>query len=668
MSTYVQLFILTGASGDSFRELFQTSLLLSNMCYSHFSIMSTKESPFKYSKLSRGQIRLLKPESDDLSGFKWELESVQLLNSDGDDNVGSPCDYDALSYVWGEPGEGEFHITCNGKTLKVSENLYRALPFLARQLKQEGSSPRRIWIDAVCINQLNEAEKPKQIDRMPTIYRHARQVIVWFGPGCGKDDNDAAIALLPLLNQIGTATVNYFMDSHQPRPDFSGTEVPDASSPVWQVLGDIIFSKWYTRLWIVQEFVLAQSTVALIGDSTIDFDTLENSIGLVMSIVMGRAIKLLPGVTALQEEGIKRKVDFSRLMNRITLVTVRGSFDWTPGMDTQQRSPLQESSATTTAPRRSWRWLRGGLVDHYKGWKASSSWRWFTQIRDVLSSTSPSRTFVFQNADQLLTGIFLTVLSQECKDPRGYVFGVLGFSGNDDTKALGLKYKRDLAELYTLFMGYVFESGKRIVLESPRRFLWEVFGYACLPNKILRLPSWCPDLQMQRRPGMPLPISLLRRKRVAVENTDSFMGVQICDHLYKADDGEIDMRIGESEKVLVLKGTVFDRLEEVFPAFPEQDPQLRFLEQGNWERLTNMYASIGQWEKQISTMVLGSQEVGTGHQGVISLDTYWRTLVGNDTALSEGDSEFTCETLYALRDFDVRDWRIKMGLDELKQR
>lgn len=595
------------------------------MFYSHFSIMSTKESPFKYSKLNRGQFRLLKPESDDLSGLKWELESVQLLNSDGDDKLGSPCDYDALSYVWGEPGEGEFHITCNGKTLKVWENLYRALPFLARQLKQEGSSPRRIWIDAVCINQLNEAEKLKQIDRMSAIYRRARQVIVWFGPGCGKDDNDAAIALLPLLSQIGTATVKYFMDSHQPRPDFSGTEVPDTSSPVWQVLGDIIFSKWYTRLWIVQEFVLAQSTVALIGDSTIDFDTLEKANDLVMSIFMGRAIKFLPGVTILQEEGIKRKVDFPRLMNRSNLVTARGQFDWTPGMDTQQRSP---------------------------------------EIRDVLSSTSPSRTFVFQNADQLLIGIFLTVLFQECKDPRDHVFGVLGFSGNDDTKALGLKDKKDLAELYTLFMGYVFESGKRIVL--ARRVLWEVFGYACLPNKILRLPSWCPDLQMQRRPGMPLPISLLRRKRVAVENTDSFMGVQICDHLYKADDGEIDMRIGESEKVLVLKGTVFDRLEEVFPAFPEHDPQLRFLEQGNSERLTNMYARIGQWEKQISTMVLGFQEVGTGHQGVISLDTYWRTLVGNETALSEGDSEFTCETLHALRNFDVRDWRMKMGLDELK--
>lgn len=69
------------------------------MCCSHISIMPTKQSTSKYSKLKRGQIRLLKPESDDSSGLQWELESVQLLNGDGDDKAGSPCDYDALSYV-----------------------------------------------------------------------------------------------------------------------------------------------------------------------------------------------------------------------------------------------------------------------------------------------------------------------------------------------------------------------------------------------------------------------------------------------------------------------------------------------------------------------------------------------------------------------------------------
>lgn len=379
--------------------------------------MSTKQPPFKYPKLKRGQIRLLEPEPDDLSGLKWELESVQLLHGDGHHEARASCDYDALSYTWGEPGDGDFHITCNGRTLKVWENLYGALPCLARQLRQEGSTPRRIWIDAVCINQSDESEKLKQIDRMSAIYRRARQVVVWFGPGRGKDENDAAIALLPLLGQIGAATMKYFMDTCQTEPDFFDMEVPDASCPVWEILGEIFFSEWYTRLWVVQDLVLARSSVALVGDSTIDFDTLGNSLGFIMGIVMGRIVDFGPGVKALQEESIKRKVDVFRLANSARIVTFRGAFNETPDVNSQQTSRLQESSATTTAPRRRWRRLRGGLIDHHKGWKVSLAWTWFAQIRDVLFSTFSSQTSVFQNADQNLTGISMTLMFQQCKDP-----------------------------------------------------------------------------------------------------------------------------------------------------------------------------------------------------------------------------------------------------------
>lgn len=418
----------------------------------------------------------------------------------------------------------------------------------------------------------------------------------------------------------------------------------------------------------MQELLLARSAMALIGDSTIDFGTLETSLGLVMSLIMGRIVKFGPGVQALQEEGIKRKVDILRVVNSVRIVSARSAFNRTPDVDAQQTSPLQESSATTTAPRKRWRRLRSGLIDHYKSWKASSAWKWFALIKDVPSSTSSSQNFVFQNADRLLTGISLTLMSQRCKDPRDRVFGVLGFSGNDEIEALGLKDKKDLAELYTAFMGYVFESGKRIVQEDPRRSFWEVFGYACLPKKTLRLPSWCPDLQMQRGPSTPYPFSILSKRRLAGENTDSFMGLDFYEYVYEADDGEVDMRIGETEKVLLLKGTVFDRVEEVFPAFPELDLHLRFSEKDNLERITNMHASIDQWEKQIATMVLGPQEVGTWYRGAISLDTYWRTLVGNHTVLSVDDSEFACETLYALRDFYFRVSRMKLKFDELKQR
>lgn len=589
---------------------------------------------YKYSRLESGQIRLLKPQPDDPTGLKWELQSVPLLESDGDGEAGAiVCDYDALSYTWGEADKEGLKMICNGRALKVQKNLYGALPFLAKRLRRADSSSGRIWIDAVCINQNDKAEKSEQIGRMSAIYRLARQVVVWLGPGHGKDHNDAAIDLLPLLRQIGGASMKYAMDSRQPQPDFSGSAMPDASSPVWKVLGDIIFNGWYTRLWVVQELLLSQSAVALVGDSMLDFDEIEVALKFMMGVFIGRPASFAPGVEVLRKDGIQRKIDFARLGENLQLVILRSDFNGTADMEAQ-----------------------------------NSAWRPSAETSDEHFSTSSPQTSVPQNVDPLLTGIYLTTMSQQCGDPRDRVFGVLGFAGDGETEALGLKDKEDLAELYVVFMGYAFKSGGRIIGDVNRRFMWEVFSYACLPNKTLQLPSWCPDLQVQREPSTPNGLSLLAKRGFAEESSNNIMGFGSNGHVFAADASVVDMRIGESQNVLVVKGTLFGRIKEVLPAFPKLDISSDLSGVDMLEAHIKMHAGIGQWEKEIAARVLGPQGVGTRDGEVVSLDTYWRTLVGNQTVLSAGDSEFTYETLYALRDFHARISSIKTRFDELKQR
>lgn len=135
-------------------------------------------------------------------------------------------------------------------------------------------------------------------------------------------------------------------------------------------------------------------------------------------------------------------------------------------------------------------------------------------------------------------------MSQKCTDPRDRVFGVLGFAGDGEPEALGLKDKKDLAELYVVFMGYAFKSGGRTTQEASRRFLWELFSYACLPNKTLRLPSWCPDLQVQREPSTPHSVSLQAKRGFTDENANNSMGFISTDYLFAADAGVVDIRIG----------------------------------------------------------------------------------------------------------------------------
>lgn len=103
-------------------------------------------------------------------------------------------DYTALSYVWGE------EIRHNSRTIRIqqrgtpspeltpahvygqvsiSENGYQALWHIRKNAK----GPIYIWVDAVCINQLDDEERNHQVRYMGDIYSTAEKVYVWLGSG-----------------------------------------------------------------------------------------------------------------------------------------------------------------------------------------------------------------------------------------------------------------------------------------------------------------------------------------------------------------------------------------------------------------------------------------------------------------------------------------------------
>jgi hypothetical protein len=88
--------------------------------------------------------------------------------------------YEALSYAWESQENPEtvyvyepFGIVT---TLKLGSNLTNALRYL-RYIDQ----PKRLWVDAVCINQKDNDECGKQVLRMASIYSLAEKVLVWLG-------------------------------------------------------------------------------------------------------------------------------------------------------------------------------------------------------------------------------------------------------------------------------------------------------------------------------------------------------------------------------------------------------------------------------------------------------------------------------------------------------
>lgn len=110
--------------------------------------------------------------------------------------------FTALSYVWGLPGaDNQDTICCNGVDVPVTANCCEALLALAhihggekkkgdeRQSEESAAGTAfTIWVDAICINQKDDAEKELQIPLMQDIYTWAQAVYIWLGPGNKASD------------------------------------------------------------------------------------------------------------------------------------------------------------------------------------------------------------------------------------------------------------------------------------------------------------------------------------------------------------------------------------------------------------------------------------------------------------------------------------------------
>jgi hypothetical protein len=88
--------------------------------------------------------------------------------------------YEAVSYTWRDSqGDDSLcgRIFCRGKLMWITANCQAALRCLRRTQRK-----RSLWVDAICIDQQNNAEKNHQVQLMSTIYSSASQVLVYLAP------------------------------------------------------------------------------------------------------------------------------------------------------------------------------------------------------------------------------------------------------------------------------------------------------------------------------------------------------------------------------------------------------------------------------------------------------------------------------------------------------
>jgi hypothetical protein len=146
--------------------------------------------------------------------------------------------YDALSYTWAdETGDTDRSRTIQcvkySSTIHITKNCEAAI----RRLRLSDKK-RRIWIDAVCIDQDSDNERNRQVSLMSRIYVQARHVIVYTGEGTAQTD-----LLFDWVNALEKEDLNIGSIGKFQDIDEAGLGIPTGAARIWNGLGA-------TKVWI----------------------------------------------------------------------------------------------------------------------------------------------------------------------------------------------------------------------------------------------------------------------------------------------------------------------------------------------------------------------------------------------------------------------------------
>ena len=246
-----------------------------------------------------------KQDLSDSAPLKGKLRVVRLQES---------LSFVALSYVWGEHTTTANSVYLEEQNCRVplTYNCHAALHQIRRRF-----GAVTVWVDSICINQANEADKSKQIPLMLEIYSWARTVYVWLGDGDESSDRamrylrraaacttrlpfkfaaasltrpgDEKCQLLrfnkeamkdPIRMYTSTLTLfqylfYYFVVLWSEAYDYIGRFAIATGFAAHRVdLCNILDREWIHRAWTLQEMVLASNPVILCGEELLLWEDL----------------------------------------------------------------------------------------------------------------------------------------------------------------------------------------------------------------------------------------------------------------------------------------------------------------------------------------------------------------------------------------------------------
>ncbi|ERF72495.1 hypothetical protein EPUS_07704 [Endocarpon pusillum Z07020] len=186
--------------------------------------------------------------------------------------------YDALSYTWGSPAlpyigpdrgsvspiAAPFVVNCNGKPFLVHENLRDALRMLqSLDFSAVGQiKSRYLWVDAICIDQTNLAERAAQVRLMDQIYQQAEVVVSWLGP-----EDETTSDLFVVIENLSTISPDLYScvsmeDIWRPEIYASKLGILPLTQKHWLAWVAFMHRPYFARVWTGCHVIYSAATNA----------------------------------------------------------------------------------------------------------------------------------------------------------------------------------------------------------------------------------------------------------------------------------------------------------------------------------------------------------------------------------------------------------------------
>jgi hypothetical protein len=181
--------------------------------------------------------------------------------------------YYALSYTWGS-GEAVESIHIQDNVLSVLPNLFDAL----KKLRAHKYTP--IWIDRICINQEDSDERTSQVMLMRDVYQSAKLVLVDLGGQLGPDGTKTIVKMIEDFYKRRSSYGEFKYDFHEAAfhpENLCKYGLPQPGDQSWDILCLFLEQPWFSRLWVLQEVVLAADFLVYCG-----WDRIESRIFLLI--------------------------------------------------------------------------------------------------------------------------------------------------------------------------------------------------------------------------------------------------------------------------------------------------------------------------------------------------------------------------------------------------